>query len=265
MIQIKDTQSIKRVEKVLGYTFSDKDLLIQAFTRSSYRHSHPDQPDNEVLEFRGDSLLRFHVTEHLLKTRTKTLSKGLVSRMDEGDLSKQRDKYVENAYLAKRCEALKLHTLMRVESSSESEAKKTRADLFEALIGVVYTDAVNAGRSTDFMEEMVLRLLDLSAEAAVKQPPLSDKPAAKASSRLPQVTRQLALNMLTEYCVKEGHPKPSAPTYTDQFDKQHSKHTFTATIKVGKHTARGQGPNQKTARQEAAIAMLCDVFKAARR
>lgn len=265
MIQKNDVKSIKQVENVLGYTFHDKDLLIQAFTRSSYRHSHPDQPDSEVLEFRGDSLLRFHVTEHLLKTCTKTLPKGLVSRMSEGKLSKQRDKYVENAYLAKRCEALKIHTLMRVESLSEIEAKKTRADLFEALIGAVYTDAVNAGRSTDFMEKMVLRLLSISTEAAPKQTPPSGKSAAKDPDKLPQVTRQLALNMLTEYCVKEGHPKPSAPTYTDQFDKQNSKHTFTATIKVDKHTARGQGPNQKTARQEAAIAMLCDVFKAARR
>lgn len=265
MIQINDTQSIKRVEKVLGYTFSDKDLLIQAFTRSSYRHSHPDQPDNEVLEFRGDSLLRFHVTEHLLKTCTKTLSRGLVSRMDEGDLSKQRDRYVENAYLAKRCKALQLHTLMRVESHSESEAKKTPADLFEALISAVYTDAVNADRSTDFMEKMVLRLLGISTEAAAKQTPSSGKSAAKAPANRPPITRQSALIMLTEYCVQKGLPKPSAPTYTDQFDKQHSKHTFTATLTVGKHTARGQGPNQKTARQEAAIAMLCDVFKAARR
>ena len=265
MIQKNDVKSIKQVEKVLGYTFHDKDLLIQAFTRSSYRHSHPDQPDNEVLEFRGDSLIRFHVTEHLLKTCTKTLSKGLISRMDEGKLSKQRDKYVENAYLAKRCEALKLHNLMRVESSSESEAKKTRADLFEALIGAVYTDAVNADRSTDFMEEMVLWLLGISTETAPKQTPPSGKSAATDPAKLPQVTRQLALNMLTEYCVEQGLSKPSDPTYTDQFDKQHSKHTFTATLTVDKHTARGQGPNQKTARQEAAIAMLCDVFKAARR
>ena len=265
MIQKSDAKSIKRVEKVLGYTFHDKDLLIQAFTRSSYRHSHPDQPDNEVLEFRGDSLIRFYVTEYLLKHHTKTLSKGYVSSMDEGKLSKKRDQYVENAYLAKRCKALQLHTLMRVENPSESEAKKTPADLFEALIGAVYTDTVNANQSTGFMYEMVLRLLDLSAETAVKQPPPSNKPAAKASSKLPQVTRQLALNMLTEYCVEQGLSKPSDPTYTDQFDKQHSKHTFTATIKIGKHTARGQGPNQKTARQEAAIARLCDVFKVARR
>lgn len=264
MIQKSDTKSIKRVEKILGYTFHDQDLLIQAFTRSSYRHSHPDQPDNEVLEFRGDSLIRFYVTEYLLKHHTMTLSKGYVSSMDEGKLSKKRDQYVENAYLAKRCKALQLHTLMRVENSSESEAKKTPADLFEALIGAMYTDTVNADQDTSFMCETVLRLLDLT-ETAAKQTVQSGKPAAKAASKLPEVTRQSALTMLTEYCVEQGLSKPSDPTYTDQFDKQHSKHTFTATIKVGKHTARGQGPNQKTARQEAAIAMLCDVLEAARR
>ena len=264
MIQKSDAKSIKRVEKTLGYTFHDRDLLIQAFTRSSYRHSHPDQPDNEVLEFRGDSLIRFYVTEYLLKHHTKTLSKGYVSSMDEGKLSKKRDQYVENAYLARRCRALQLHTLMRVENPSESEAKKTPADLFEALIGAMYTDTVNAGQGTSFMYETVLRLLDLT-ETAAKQTVQSGKPAAKAAAKLPQVTRQSALTMLTEYCVEQGLSKPSDPTYTDQFDKQHSKHTFTATIKVGKHTARGQGPNQKTARQEAAIAMLCDVLKAAHR
>ena len=264
MIQKSDAKSIKRVEKILGYTFHDQDLLIQAFTRSSYRHSHPDQPDNEVLEFRGDSLIRFYVTEYLLKHHTKTLSKGYVSSMDEGKLSKKRDQYVENAYLAKRCKALQLHTLMRVENSSESEAKKTPADLFEALIGAMYTDTVNAGQSTSFMYETVLRLLDLT-ETAAKQTVQSGKSAAKAAAKLPEVTRQSALTMLTEYCVDKGLPKPSEPTYTDQFDRQHSKHTFTATIRVGKRQAQGKGPNQKTARQEAAIAMLCDVLEAAHR
>lgn len=260
MIKITDTQSIKEVEKILGYTFKDKDLLIQAFTRSSYRHSHPDEPDNEVLEFRGDSLLRFHVTEYLLANCTKTISKGYVSCLDEGKLSKLRDQYVENDYLAERCKQLKLHTRMRVENHSEKEAKKTPADLLEGLIGAVYTDAVNAKKDTDFLQSMIIRLLD------VKLPKSSPaKASPKPSQDLPKVTPQNALLLLNEYCTKNGLPLPAVPRYTDDFDKQHAKHTFTATLQVGKHKATGKGSNQKEALRQAAITLLCDQFQAARR
>ena len=54
--------SIPEIEKKIGYTFKDKSLLKQAFTRSSFCNEHKGQGkrrlvSNEVLEFFGDSVL----------------------------------------------------------------------------------------------------------------------------------------------------------------------------------------------------------------
>ena len=51
-------------EERLGYSFKDKTLLRTCFTHSSYSHEHGGK-NNERLEFFGDSILGFVVTEYL--------------------------------------------------------------------------------------------------------------------------------------------------------------------------------------------------------
>ena len=49
---------ISELEGKIGYTFSDKALLLQALTRTSYVNEHRGGgQSNEVLEFFGDSVL----------------------------------------------------------------------------------------------------------------------------------------------------------------------------------------------------------------
>ena len=53
---------IPEIERIIGYTFHDKALLRQAFTRKSYCNEARQRGDrgiesNEVLEFCGDSVL----------------------------------------------------------------------------------------------------------------------------------------------------------------------------------------------------------------
>ena len=55
---------IDAVESRIGYSFKDKLLLRQCFTHASYAHEHHTD-DNELLEFFGDSILEFVVTEYL--------------------------------------------------------------------------------------------------------------------------------------------------------------------------------------------------------
>ena len=67
--------------------FNNPLLLQQALTHSSYVNEHPDAgPDNERLEFLGDSVLEF-VVRDLLFTRFPTMA--------EGEMSKRGDRLVD--------------------------------------------------------------------------------------------------------------------------------------------------------------------------
>ena len=50
------------IERKIGYTFKNKALLKEAFTHSSYAHRYGG-PNNERLEYLGDAVLQFAVTE----------------------------------------------------------------------------------------------------------------------------------------------------------------------------------------------------------
>ena len=59
--------SISSFEKIIGYTFKDKELLKTALTHSSYANENKLPHDNERLEFLGDSVLGFVTAEYLFE------------------------------------------------------------------------------------------------------------------------------------------------------------------------------------------------------
>ena len=64
------------LEKVLGYEFQDKQLLIEALTHKSYKQPY----NNERLEFLGDAVLDLVVGEYLFK-RFPTSDEGKLSKI----------------------------------------------------------------------------------------------------------------------------------------------------------------------------------------
>ena len=70
-------------EEKIGYSFADKMLLRNCFTHASYAYEHGEK-DNELLEFFGDSIIEFVVTEYLYKNASG----------DEGKLTKKRAELV---------------------------------------------------------------------------------------------------------------------------------------------------------------------------
>lgn len=70
---------MKNIEEVIGYKFTDKSLLRQAFTHSSYVNEHGGDA-NERLEFLGDCILDFLVGEKLFHEYPTA---------DEGELSEK--------------------------------------------------------------------------------------------------------------------------------------------------------------------------------
>lgn len=120
----------KRLETELGYSFSDRRLLVQAMTHRSHSATH-----NERLEFLGDAVLNFVVASLLFDRFPKT---------DEGDLSRMRANLVRQATLADIANRLSLSEQLLL---GEGELKSggfrrpsILADALEALFGAVYMD-----------------------------------------------------------------------------------------------------------------------------
>jgi ribonuclease III len=122
------------LEKTIGFSFRDKDLLSQALThrsavRETKRHGH-----NERLEFLGDAVLELAATEYLYH----------LSEKPEGELTNWRSALVQRDHLAAVAKDIKLGDYLLLsrgeEASKGRERPSTLANALEALIGAIYLD-----------------------------------------------------------------------------------------------------------------------------
>lgn len=121
---------IKKIENILGYTFKDKNLLITAFTHSSFANNLHTQ-SNERLEFLGDTVLSTIISERIYADMD----------YNEGQLSKLRSKIVSMHPLAYLIEGLNLVQYLQFAGSSrDAITDNMKADLMEAIIGAIYID-----------------------------------------------------------------------------------------------------------------------------
>jgi|SRR5581483_2090243 len=140
--------------------FKDKKLLEQAFTHRSYLNESKEKTEsNERLEFLGDSILSFVVSDYLYKE---------YPQFNEGILTNLRSLLVNTkslAAIAKRLEFGKLLRLSKGEEESKGRQNQSLlADSFEAFIGALFLDA---GLS-EVKKFLVKELLSM-AEGFVKQ------------------------------------------------------------------------------------------------
>lgn len=158
---------IPAIEKKLGYTFENKEFLIQAFVHRSFINEYREGPlqHNERLEFLGDSILGMIVADFLYHR---------LPAYPEGQLSQLRSKLVDanscSEYLQKL--SLSSHILLgKGELMTEGRAKPSiLADVFEALLGAVYLDGgVGTGKS------FLLFHFEAEFEAAIGSPPRNYK------------------------------------------------------------------------------------------
>ena len=133
-----NTDKFESLEKKIGYTFKDTELLILSFCHSSYANEQIDSSlkDNERLEFLGDAVLDLAIS-HILMLRFKDAT--------EGDLSKFRAMVVDEAGLYEVALRLGLGDYLLLgkgeEQSRGREKPSILADTTEALIGAIYLDA----------------------------------------------------------------------------------------------------------------------------
>lgn len=129
--------NFKDLEKNLGTKFKNKKLLIQALTHRSFLNetNQPDIESNERLEFLGDTILSFIISEWLFKQFPDYL---------EGDLTNIRSNLVRTTSLAKIAQRLKIgNYLLLSKGEKESGGQKNPtllANTLEAVIGAIFLD-----------------------------------------------------------------------------------------------------------------------------
>lgn len=114
------------VQKKIGYWFDNEDLLLQAFTRSSYSSQHGGE-NNEVLEFLGDRVLDFYVVKVIadrfgfVKSQSDYYDEEndldeycIVAHKNEADFTELKKQIVSNETLAKTIDKL---GLFKIQSS----------------------------------------------------------------------------------------------------------------------------------------------------
>lgn len=127
----------KHVSTVLNYKFTDKNLLLTAMTHKSFAHEVKfDLPNNEKLEFLGDSVLQIIISEKLFTD---------FPDLNEGDLSKLRSAIVNENTLAKLGHFFNLNSILLIGKGELKTKGYNRASLlsnaFEATLGAIYLDS----------------------------------------------------------------------------------------------------------------------------
>ncbi|MEE2791879.1 MAG: ribonuclease III [Acidobacteriota bacterium] len=136
------------VEKALGYCFSDRGLLEHALTHRSRAHEDVSGGvrDNESLEFLGDAVLGFVISDRLFRE---------CPEWDEGQKSKARSVLVSTSALAMVGAKLGLGEYLLLGRGEEKTGGRQKrsliADTFEAVVAAIYLDG-GIGAAGRFIE-----------------------------------------------------------------------------------------------------------------
>lgn len=145
--------------------FKNKKIFEQAFIHRSYLNETKEKLEsNERLEFLGDSILSFVVSEYLFNK---------YPQFDEGILTNLRSLLVNTKNLASLSKELDLGSLLKLSKGEEEsrgrENQSLLADSYEALIGALFVDqGIEAAKQ--FIIERVLP----KAEVLVQKKSLKD-------------------------------------------------------------------------------------------
>lgn len=145
-------EQIAEIERLVGYEFKDKSVLVEALTHASFVNEHKLTPCSSYdrLEFLGDAVLDLVVAEMLYFT----------SKDGAGKMTKDRIKIVSREPLARAVERLGLLDYVRVGNGAKDEAfkdDKRKSDVFESTLAAIYVDSgKNLDEARKFIQKFVV-------------------------------------------------------------------------------------------------------------
>jgi ribonuclease-3 len=256
------------VQKKIGYWFDNEDLLLQAFTRSSYSSQHGGE-NNEVLEFLGDRVLDFYVVKVIadrfgfVKSQSDYYDEEndldeycIVAHKNEADFTELKKQIVSNETLAKTIDKLGLFKYMYLGDTDLENPKfkdnliKVKADLFEAILGAVAIDSDWNQDELQNVVEFMLQIDDFLADVDTEEPRPSKFQLENAVTTLKELAEKGRCS-IPEYYQAEEQVLMNDGTLmwecTCYIRSWAMKHTAYATSK-------------KEAKRYAAYLVLCDFY-----
>ena len=211
------------IEKEIGYTFKQKELLKKALTHTSYAYEKK-VDSNEKLEFLGDSILEFLSSKYLFEN---------YPNLKEGEMTKVRATVVCEKSLHKIAQKHNFSDFLYLGKSEQVTGGKNRpailADSVEAVIAAIYIDG-----GLDKAEKFITENLKDEIEIATKH--VGDKDYK---------------TVLQEKLQEHGDVKIEYEI-TKEIGPDHDK-SFEAQVSLnGKVLAKGKGKSKKEAHMEAA-------------
>jgi ribonuclease-3 len=218
--------SIHDLESDLGYAFKRRELLIQALTHSSHANERSrGVRDNEQLEFLGDSVLGFLVSDYLFRAYPD---------LTEGQLSRLKGFFVSSANLVKYAERVHLGSYLHLGKGEEKTGGRTKqallVDALEAVLGAIYLDS-----GMDEARRVMLRFLE---------PQMEDVGVSERQLRDFKTELQEQL--------QARHLGPAGYSVASEEGPDHQKLFTVEVIIDGESVARGVGLTKKAAEQAAA-------------
>ncbi|HUC96076.1 MAG TPA: ribonuclease III [Candidatus Saccharimonadales bacterium] len=221
-------------KNILGFEFSDIQLLITALTHRSYVNEHKKSVSehNERLEFLGDAVLELVVTDYLYRNYNE----------QEGILTSWRAALVRTESIGEAGVELDYEPLVRMSRGEKQGSDRARqqilANCFEAVTGAIYLER-GYDDAALFIKKYILSKLDSILESGSWR---------DAKSHLQEVSQRID-SQTPQYRV------------IDEVGPDHDK-IFTLGVYVGnKLMGRGSGPSKQVAQQQAAQAALDEYSK----
>ena len=223
---------LTKLEQGLGYTFRNKTLLENALTHSSYANENRERhlPDNERLEFLGDSILGFVVAEYLYRN---------FPDKPEGELTRIRADLVCERNLAEAAATIELGSYLLLGHGEEQGGGRKRdsivSDAMESVIAASFMDGGFAAA-----KEIIDRLI------------LWNIPKGRP--------RNFDYKTAFQELVQRKKDQQIHYELTGESGPDHDKHFEVEVLLNGKAVGHGVGSSKKRAEQAAAEAAIEALF-----
>jgi ribonuclease III len=225
--EMPPSTSLHELEILIGYSFNNQALLLQALTHRSFVNEHEAEKlhHNESLEFLGDSVLGFLISSRIFQSYPE---------LTEGELSKIKAYLVSAANLVRLAEGIHLGDFVRLSRGEEKTGGRSKraivVDAYEAIIGAIYLDG-GVEAAANFVGRQIEAFLE---EQDFKQLTYGDFKSA-----------------LQEHPHNLGRPEP-VYRVVDEIGPDHKK-TFVVQVMIrGEVIAESSGKTKKEAQQSAA-------------
>jgi ribonuclease-3 len=223
-----ENTDLQPIENIIGYEFSNKNLLTEAFTHSSAANNRLDS--NERLEFLGDAILSIVICHTLFERFRDFL---------EGELTRMKSMLVSRGTCARVAKELGLQEYLHVGKgmiSSGALPDSLGASLLEAVIAAIYIDG-----GLEAARKFILNNF---------APLIKEAEAEDAHGNYKSVLQQYAQERFNV-----------TPVYIllDEKGPDHNKCFESGVIVANRHFPSAWGTNKKEAEQKAALNALVEL------